>query len=658
MDRSLAVAAEDPGPPRPHLEAQLLNGLRIRCDGSSLPLGGQRRSCILAVLLLNHGRTVSRADLAAWAWPSAPPGTVDRQIANYLSALRRALEPAGVRIRLLAQHPGFTALVEPGVLDTERFTTLVARAHDAWSGHEHRIAAARLREALSLWNGPPLSGLETPYLRGRAQELEDERREAATLLATLEMEAGRPDRAVALLHEPTAQEPENEAVAAMLVRALAGVGRTAEAAATAARAERSVLRKGRVPTPELRRAHSDALAGRTPHGTGRADGPRRQLPADTGAFTGREREVAELVRLAGQAQLGQDSGAAVICALDGMAGAGKTALAVHVGHLVRDQFPDGQLFIDLHGYTQGMAPRDPADALATALQALGIAPHLVPPGPDDRATVYRDRLAGTRTLILLDNAADEAQVRPLLPASGRCLVLVTSRKRFKGLDDAQVLPLDVLPDADATALFRKVAGLGRVPANDALLDQVVALCGRLPLALRIAAALIRAGRARNLQRLADRLGTRRPDAALEGFTDGDRNLTAAFDLSLRPLPADPQRLFRYLGLLPTPDIDAQATAALLDTDPGRAERLLQDLVDHNLLAEPAPGRYRIRELIRHHARALAAREPFVRRAAAMERLRDHYQRSGETAVDTAGPNRPGPGGLSRAAQPLCRRLVR
>jgi len=223
-----------------------------------------------------------------------------------------------------------------------------------------------------------------------------------------------------------------------------------------------------------------------------AGGPPRQLPATTPAFTGRESELAELLELAERAWVGDDPGTVVISAIDGIAGIGKTALAVHAGHRLAAWFPDGQLFIDLHGYTQGIDPRDPADALAAILRDLGVPPQQIPADPGALAAVYRDRLVGTRTLILLDNAANETQVRPLLPGSGGCLVLVTSRKRLKALDDAHALPLEILPMADAVALLREVAGPGRTNTDDPLLQEIATLCGQLPLALRIAAALIRA----------------------------------------------------------------------------------------------------------------------------------------------------------------------
>jgi tetratricopeptide (TPR) repeat protein len=352
--------------------------------------------------------------------------------------------------------------------------------------------------------------------------------------------------------------------------------------------------------------------------------PLHQLPAATAAFTGRARELADLLDLADL----PEPGTVMISAIDGMAGIGKTALAIRAGHLLADRFPDGQLFVDLHGYTQGMAPRDPADVLAEILQAHGVAPARIPADPDARAALYRDRLAGTRTLIVLDNASGTAQIRPLLPAAPGCLVVVTSRLRLRGLDDARVLSLDLLPPSDAAELLRTVAGPARIAPGDPLLSRVAEWCGRLPLALRIAGALLRHRPSWTLERLAARLGDHQ--SRLAALDDDDRGLTAVFTLSYTALSytalgGRPRDLFRLLGLHFGPDIDPYGAAALLGTDPAGAERLLDTLADHNLLAEPSPGRYRMHDLIRAHARALAAHDPADRCAAALERLLDYYQ---------------------------------
>jgi tetratricopeptide (TPR) repeat protein len=625
------------------LEILLLGGLQICCGGVPLKLGGQRQVCVLAVLLLNHGRTVARRELAEWAWPSAAPETVDRQIANYISALRRALEPAGDRIRLPARRPGFAAVLDPGLPDSGQFAELLGQARRALAGQEFQIAEDRLRTAISLWRGPALDGLDTPYLRGQAQKLEEQRRDATLLLARIDMEAGRAGQAAVLLRDLAAQYPDNEAVATALVRALSGAGHTVEAAKAAARAQGALTRQGRLPTAALLQAHSDALAGRSPGGPARPAGPRHQLPADTGAFTGREEELAELERLAKQAQTGQNPGAAVVCALDGMAGVGKSALAVHAAHRLLDQFPDGQLVVDLRGHTDNGPPRDPADALAALLQALGVAPQQIPDDLDTRAALYRDRLAGTRTLILLDNAAHEAQIGSLLPADGRCLVLITSRRRLKALDDAHILSLDLLPMPDAVALLRRIVVPDRSGASDPLLEQIAARCGRLPLALRIAAALLRHRPAWPLERLLRMLQA--APASLDPFFDGDRNLGAVFHASYRCLTNRQQDTFRSLGLIAGPDVDAFAAAALLGTEPDTAEMLLQGLVDHNLLAEPDPGRYRMHDLIRLHSAALAANDPAAQCDAALGRLLDYYQYTALlAAAHLARHPQPGPAG--------------
>jgi tetratricopeptide (TPR) repeat protein len=308
---------------------------------------------------------------------------------------------------------------------------------------------------------------------------------------------------------------------------------------------------------------------------------------------------------------------------------------VHAAHRLAEKFPDGQLFLDLHGYTQGYEPRTPGEALETFLRTLGVSAQQIPQDMDGRATLYRQRLADRRTLVLLDNAIDEAQVRPLLPGTAGCLVLVTSRKRLKALDDAHVLALDVLPVADAMTLLRTVAGPGRIPADDPLLREVAELCGRLPLALRIAATLLRHRRSWSLAHLADKLRVSQPELA--GFFDGDRSLAAVFDLSHRALTDEQQWLLRHVGLIPGPDIDAYATAALIDTDPGTAERLLQDLVDHNLLAEPAPGRYQMHDLIRAHTHTPAAHHPADQTEAALGRLLDYYQHTAARADALIAP---------------------
>jgi tetratricopeptide (TPR) repeat protein len=611
------------------MDIRMLGAMSIRDGETHLSLGGQRRKCLLAVLLLNHGRTVSRSDLADWAWPATPPDSVDRQIANYISALRSVLGAAGERVQLVARRPGFAALVEPGLLDTDRFTSLIGQAQLARAGQEYEIAAGHLRSALELWRGRPLEGLETPYLRRRADALEAKRRDAVLLLADIDMAADRQPQAVAHLRELATHHPQDETVTTSLVRALAESGQTAEAADVASRAERSLVREGRTPGPALRRAHSEALAGRAPHRAARATGPRHQLPADTGAFTGREDELLALDRIARRAQTGRGTGTVLVCAIDGMAGIGKTALAVHAGHRMADLFPDGQLFIDLHGYSQGTSPRDPADALASVLQTLGVTAPQIPEGLEARAALYRNRLAGTRTLIVIDNAASEAQVRALLPANDQCLVLVTSRKRFKSLDEAQILPLGLLSVPEAVTLFHQIAGPGRTAAGDPAIEEMIALCGRLPLALRIAAALLRHRSTWPLARLVEKLRT--APATLTSLSDGDRDLSAVFALSHHALSLQQRNAFEWLGLVPGPDTDAYAVAALLDADPHAGDDLLQDLVDHNLLSEPAPGRYRMHDLIRQYARTLIGDDGVTERDAALDRLLAYYRHTAETA---------------------------
>ncbi|HVV25286.1 MAG TPA: helix-turn-helix domain-containing protein, partial [Pseudonocardiaceae bacterium] len=367
------------------------------------------------------------------------------------------------------------------------------------------------------------------------------------------------------------------------------------------------LRAGRVPSAPS----SDAL---------------RQLPSAVGHFTGRRAELDALTAVAHGADA--YTGTVLISAIDGMAGVGKTALALHWAQTHADDFPDGQLYVDLRGYTQGQEPRTPDEALNWLLRAIGTPAEQIPADGEQAAALYRQRLAGTRTLIVLDNAATEAQIRPLLPGGGSCLVLITSRRRLKGLDDARILSLDLLSVSESVELLRAVAGPDRV-TGDELPARVAQLCGHLPLALRIAAALLRHRPAWTLEHLAGLLADL--PRRVQALSDGERDLSAVFDLSCRGLPEPHRALFRRLGLIPGPDLDAYAAAALLEVDPATAAGLLENLVDHNLLFSHVPGRYQMHDLIRAHARTQVATDSAADRAAALDRLLHFYAHTAHAA---------------------------
>ncbi|RPE31914.1 ATP-binding protein [Kitasatospora cineracea] len=364
----------------------------------------------------------------------------------------------------------------------------------------------------------------------------------------------------------------------------------------------------------------------------------RQLPSDSRLFTGRTVEGEFLAGVARLAPEGTEAGMVVLCVITGMGGVGKTALVVRTAHRVGERFPDGQLFLDLRSHTAGLEPLSAEDALETLLRSLDVPADRIPSGLTDRAALYRARLSGTRTLVLLDNASSAAQVRPLLPGSTGCLVLVTSRSPLVGLDDAHLLTLDVLPEGDALDLLRRAAGAGptpttapAAPAVGELADfaELARLGGRLPLALRILGARLRHRPRLTAAALVEELREERH--RLGRLRDEDRDLAALFRASYRDLPPEEQRLLRLLGVLPGEDLEVCAAAHLLGADRRGAERLLESLLGHHLLAQPTPGRYRMHDLVRSWSRALAEEEPPARREIAGRRLLDHYQDTAERA---------------------------
>jgi tetratricopeptide (TPR) repeat protein/transcriptional regulator with XRE-family HTH domain len=406
----------------------------------------------------------------------------------------------------------------------------------------------------------------------------------------------------------------------------------AEAAALSVRAV-SYLEAGVVTSPQkdTMRLLADALgligparAGFEAAGRGRAApggvaAATRTLPRDIASFTGRHRELDQLAKATARA-----GGVVSIHAIGGMAGVGKTAFAVYAAHRLAGRFPGGQIFLSLHGHTPGQQPVDPEDALASLLLTLGVAPAQIPPGLEARMGLWRDRLAGRQLLLVLDDATSSEQVLPLLPGSGGSLVLVTSRRHLSVLDDATAVSLDTLPPEEAGELLVRLVGRTGLSPADPFVDQITRLCGFLPLAIGMVARQLHhhpawsvAGRAAELAAAAGRL---------ELMAAENASVAAAFDLSYADLTEDQQRLFRRLGLHPGADVDGYAGAALDGTDLAAARRGLEALYDQYLLAEPTEGRYRMHDLIREHARALAGRVDRDRdREAATARLLDYYQ---------------------------------
>ena len=340
------------------------------------------------------------------------------------------------------------------------------------------------------------------------------------------------------------------------------------------------------------------------------------LPRDITAFTGRHAEFAQLLGTLAAAAAG---GAVVgIHAIDGMAGIGKTTFAVHAAHRLAGAFPDRQFFLPLHAHTAGQQPVDPADALASLLLTAGVAAAQIPPGLEARAGRWRDQVAGKKILLLLDDAAGHEQVRPLLPGTAASLVLVTSRRRLTALWDAAVISLDTLPPEQSATLLVRLAGRAGIRAGDAAVAEIARLCGYLPLAIGMIASQLRHHPAWTAGQLADGLAYARDRLALTPA--GNLPVAAAFGLSYADLTAGQQRLFRRLGLLPGPYFDAHAAAALDGTSLDEGGRRLDELYDQHLLTEPAPGRYRLHDLLREHARDLAG-PPDARRV--QETLHHH-----------------------------------
>jgi tetratricopeptide (TPR) repeat protein/DNA-binding SARP family transcriptional activator len=611
------------------VEFRLLGPVEAWVGDRRIDVGQPRQRAVLAALLVDAGRVVPRETLIDRVWGQAAPEHARATLRTHLSRIRRLLEQTGeggVPAAALSHEPGgYLLRVDPAQIDLHLFRRLGGTP----GGAAGRVES--LRAALALWRGQPLAGIDGEWA-GRMREIwSRERVHMAVSWARAELAEANPGPVLSGLADLASDNPLVESVTEVLMLALQAAGRTSEALDLYARTRAHLAEAlGADPGPELRALHLSMLRGEVETAPAASQGlPRpRQLPAPPQLFTGRAMELAELDKI-------HDASTVVITAIDGMAGVGKTALAVQAAHQMADRYPDGQLFIDLHGYTEGVAPVEPGEALDWMLRSLGVAGDRIPAGLDERAGLYRSRLAERRMVIMLDNAATETQVTLLLPGAPGCVVVVTSRRRLAGLDHTHALSLDTLAPADAIALLRQTAGEARLAGQPPeLVAELVELCGRLPLAIRIAAARLRSHPTWGLEHLVRRL--RDQQHRLVELEAGQRSVTAALDLSYQDLDADQRRTYRLLGLHPGRDIDPYAAAALLDTTVREAGRALEQLIGAHLLQEPTPGRYRFHDLTRAHAVHTGSRDESSNdRYLALDRLLDHYRHTAAMAMNAA-----------------------
>jgi DNA-binding SARP family transcriptional activator len=610
-------------------------------------VGAPKWRALLATLLLNPGQPVATDRLIADLWGDHPPAKASNLVSVYVHRLRRLIADGGT---LVTRAPGYQIVLQPGELDAARFAALVAEGRAALAGGDPVAAAARLGVALGLWRGPALADVPaSPLVAAEASRLEESRIQAMELRIEADLGCGRHDEAAPELRRLLADHPLREDMWALLMRALSGAGRPAQALEVYAQAREVIADElGVDPGAGLQELYQDILnadaasaaAGQT--GAAAAAGaraaapamaPPAQLPADIADFTGRADQVAELCGLLpGDPEHGSP-GAVPVVQVTGSGGLGKTALAVHAAHLLAGRFPDGQLYANLLGATE---PADPAEVLARFLRALGVDGARVPVGEEERAAQFRTRLAGRRVLIVLDDARDAAQVRPLLPGSASCAVLITARRAMPELVGSRLMDLDVLPAGEARALFGLVAGQARADAEPAATGQVLAACAGLPLAIRIAGARLAARGGWNVRTLADRLSDER--RRLDELRAGNLAVRASFEVSFASLAdsAEPgvnaAHAFRLLGVWTGPFIALPAACALLGQPEQPVADALEVLVDAHLLDSPEPEVYRFHDLLRVYAadRALAE-ESDAGRADAVGRLLAWYLHTTEAA---------------------------
>jgi DNA-binding SARP family transcriptional activator len=617
---------------------EMFGPLSVRPSGEEIVIAAAKQRVVLAALLVHANHVVSYDELAAAVWDVAPPASSRVTLRNYVKSLRQSLGPAAPR--LITRDPGYMIRLGPDELDILRFRELCEDGGGAVRRRDWERAAAVLAEALALWAGEPLADVPSERLRaGVVPGLERLRWQAIEWRIDADLHLGRHADLLLELQGLVAEHPLGERFHAQLMLTLFRSGRVAEALAAYEQA-RLVLAEqlGADPGPELYQLHERMLRGDLRlNGTGPGDmadrpGVPQQLPAAPPHFVGRVRELAVLRQ--------QADG---VTTIEGTAGVGKTALALRFAHEVAGRFPDGQLYVNLRGFDPAGTPADPATAIRDFLEALGIDPQRIPADLAAQAAMYRSVIAGRRLLIVLDNVRDAGQVRPLLPGSPGCLVLVTSRCRLTGLvahEGARPLTLDLLTLPEARELLS--SRLGSVPLAG-IADEIIELCARLPLALSIAAARAASSASpgtASLGALTEELRDARE--RLDGLETGDAasSVRAVFSWSYQQLSGAAAHMFRMLGLHQGSDVRIAAAASAAGIPAARARVVLRELTDAHLIMEKDRGRYSFHDLLRAFAAEQAgACDSDAEQRAARRRLQDYYLHTAHAAALLLSPTR-------------------
>lgn len=613
---------------------EILGPIRAVLHDREVAITAGRDAALLALLLLDANRTVSMDRLVDALWADTAPKDARNQLHVCMSRLRRLLARADARSQPIATDPaGYRIRASTETLDLLQFRALVADARAAASAGHHEQARDRYRAALGLWRGPALAGIDRPTVRRAATALDEERAQALEERIDVELAVGASGELVGELTDLIQRYPYRERLHAALMIALYRADRQADALAAYQRIRQNLVTDlGQEPGPVLRELHHRILIGDDalrPRSSGRGRGAQAAtcLPRAIPDFTGRKADLAWLLEKASEA----DAFAPVVLAIDGMPGVGKTSLAIRAAHELAPSFPDGQLFVDLHGHSEHH-PLDPAVALGNLLRQLGVFAAHIPTDFDERIAHWRAELADRRVLVVLDNATSSAQVAPLLPATPGCLTLVTSRRRLVDLDAARPRSVGLLDPEDAVALLERVAG-DRVRAEPEAAAEVAKRCGYLPLTLRLAAARLAHRPYWRVRDLADRLAD--PRTPLMELAAGDRTVADTFELSYVHLTPAGQRMFRLLGLHPGETFDAHAAAAVANVNLRYARTLLDELVDCHLVHEYPTNRYRLHDLLKSYASNLAeTAEAEGDRQIAIEHLLDYYLHAAAVACSS------------------------